>query len=371
MTDETDNTEQASVDFFGESLVVAPRETHSALEAAAQALAEGRVWSLGERTHYGQCARFEIVSATDGRFLARLSGAETWQPRLVVAREEAALDDDLEEATDYVTLNVQYHVRRDGGVDASGVHFRGDDPQQLSNREVAWLTHVMRLMNELGWARPSVVSDGVEVTLRDAPPIDATSRWHDVGRHMLQRMARWARTRSGWKVVDPSESTDPSSLGERARLFNLPWDTGRTVAEDFRDEVALDDEQRAWLEAAIAAWTSFWLVVSVADGRATLRDMFTREVRVVPDEKLCAGTLICARVVTLTEGAYIDARDENALDRRVAADLRFEFAERMQLPRAKPVKPEALRVPHMALELAVCWYSQFDNEDLDDDEDFT
>ena len=140
MTDETDNTEQAPLDFFGESLVVAPRETHSALEAAAQALAEGRVWSLGERTHYGQCARFEIVSATDGRFLARLSGAETWQPRLVVAREEAALDDDLEEATDYVTLNVQYHVRRDGGVDASGVHFRGDDPQQLSNREVAFQT---------------------------------------------------------------------------------------------------------------------------------------------------------------------------------------------------------------------------------------
>ena len=352
-------------DIFGDPWVAAPPEVYRELETAAVALAAVRTWALGR--HDGRCQhlRVDIKTSADGDLVARFEGVEYDSPYLTVARDDQALTAALEEDEGVRSLHVPYAVNLDGALTLEFVHFEGWAEQPISAREGACLLRILRAMSQLGVTRPVVVHDGIEVSLRAAPLVFAVSRWQDVGRGMLEQMVRWAEPRPGMeRVHDEGMAILSPALCERTYLFGLPWPSGRSAAEDFRAIAELDDDQRAWLDAAIAAWTSYWVVTSIADGLATLRDMFTREIRVVPDDGLLVGMVLCARVVTFTEGAYIDASDSMTMDRKQAADLRFAFADLMDLPKAKPVKPEAMRAPRMALELAVFWQEQFDDEML-------
>ena len=200
-----------------------------------------------------------------------------------------------------------------------------------------------------------------------APPTPVRSRWHATNAAMYERLVAWVDARwPGW--IDPKATASPiasPALRPSHAIFVLPAPGGpfATLGEAFRAEAGpgLSKDERRWLDANIAtAWTSYWSVTAIDPGRTiTLRDLFTGEVRTVAEARasqtIAKHELVCGRVVTIGDEAYLDMPHGQTLGPREAKSLRESVAAHLGWPKQKPVAVEALRKPKAALALLTAW----------------
>lgn len=200
------------------------------------------------------------------------------------------------------------------------------------------------------------------------------SRWGAVLDRMYPRVLAWAADHlRGWgaHMRDVALAACPDMRMSHA-LFVFPFSrTGETAGEVFRaaEGARLSANERRWLDANIdSAWTSCWSVVETDPGRSlTLRDIFSEEVRTVIEatasRMMVKHDLICGRVVTIGEEAYLDISHPRALGPHEADILRRQVAPVLGLTKIKAVPVEKLKAPKVVGGLLLAWQQMVDVRD--------